>query len=87
MPASARILDIQSELGELAKEYLKQTKYGSCEFFATEDFKLEFGDVLYSVLSLAEEAKIDAKKCLNLAIDKYKARLKQDNGIGSNHGE
>lgn len=87
MPIGARLLDIQSELGELSKEYLKPTKYGTCDFVVTDDFKLEFGDVLYSLLSLAEEAKIDAKECLNLVIEKYKSRLNKNGGLGSNNGE
>ena len=40
MPAYARILDVQSELGELAKEYLKNSKYGTSEFQISEDFEL-----------------------------------------------
>ena len=32
MPVYARILDIQSELGELAKEYLKHSRYGTVDF-------------------------------------------------------
>lgn len=87
MSVGARLLDIQSELGELSKEYLKPTKYGTCDFTVTDDFKLEFGDVLYSLFSLAEEAKIDAKECLNLVIEKYKSRLNKNGGLGSNNGE
>lgn len=87
MPISARLLDIQSETGELVKEYLKSTKYGTCDFSLTEDFKLEFGDVFYSILCLAEEIKIDAKECLNMAIEKYKTRLSNSGGIGSENGE
>ncbi|MBQ7797794.1 MAG: hypothetical protein IJ371_01575 [Clostridia bacterium] len=29
MPTFARILNIQSEMGELSKEYLKNSKYGT----------------------------------------------------------
>lgn len=87
MAVGTRLLDIQSELGELSKEYLKSTKYGTCDFTATNDFKLEFGDVLYSLLSLAEETKVDAKECLNLVIEKYKSRLSKNGGLGSNNGK
>ena len=83
MPVSARLLDIQSELGELAKEYLKPTKYGTADFEVSEDFKLEFGDVIYSLLSLAEETEIDAKECLEKVLNKYRARLAKNNKLGS----
>ena len=59
MPVSARLLDISSELGELNKEFLKATKYGTQNFEVTEDFILEYGDVLYALLSLANETNID----------------------------
>lgn len=32
MPTFARILNIQSEMGELAKSYLKNSKYGTKDF-------------------------------------------------------
>ncbi len=83
MPVSARLLDIESELGELAKEYLKSSKYGTKNFEASPDFKLEFGDVLYSLLSLANEVGIDAKICLDSAIDKYQKRIETSHSMGS----
>ena len=39
MPVYARLLDIESEIGELAKEYLKNSKYGTKDFEMTDDFK------------------------------------------------
>lgn len=83
MPISARLLDIESELGELAKEYLKPTSYGTKEFIVTEDYKLEFGDVLYSLLSLANESNIDARECLEKVIEKYRKRLQNKNTMDS----
>ncbi|MBQ9792946.1 MAG: MazG-like family protein [Clostridia bacterium] len=83
MPIEARLLDIQSELGELSKEYLKSTKYGTENFALSNDFKLEFGDVIYSLLSLANEANINAEECLNLVIEKYKNRLIKNNDLGN----
>ena len=71
MPESARILDIQSELGELAKEVLKSSKYGTKDFECTEDFKMEYGDVLYSLLSLACEMGIDSEECLSMVLKKF----------------
>ena len=75
MPVTARMLDIESEVGELSKEVLKSTSYGTKDFVVTEDFKLELGDVLYSVLSMAEEVGVDSNNCLDMVIKKYRARI------------
>ena len=83
MPESARLLDIQSELGELAKEVLKNTKYGTMDFVVTEDFEMEFGDVLYALLSFANETNIDAKECLEKVLKKYADRIDKNNSMGS----
>lgn len=83
MPESARVLDIQSELGELAKEVLKSSKYGTQEFCVSENFEMEFGDVLYSILSLAEEVGVDAECCLKKALKKYQDRIDAKNSMGS----
>lgn len=77
MPAYARLLDIESEIGELAKEYLKGSKYGTEDFKLHDDFIMEFGDVMYSMLSLAEELNINAEDALNKVIEKYKNRIKK----------
>lgn len=83
MPCSARLLDIVSELGEVSKEYLKATKYGTQPMELTEDFILEFGDVLYSLLSLANEMNIDANDALDKVITKYQNRLNKNGSLGS----
>ena len=83
MPESARLLDVQSELGELSKEILKNSKYGTEEFVVTEDFEMEFGDVLYALLSLANETGIDAKSCLEKVLKKYADRIDAKNNMGS----
>ena len=85
MPTHARLLDIQSELGELSKEYLKSTKYGTQDFNLTASFELEFGDVLYSLLSLATELNIDSEKCLDFVIKKYQDRLNTKKDMGSSN--
>ena len=83
MPVYARILNIDSELGELEKEYLKNSKYGTADFVLTEDFKMEYGDCLYALLSLACEQNLDAEECFNLAINKYKNRIEKNNNMAS----
>lgn len=83
MSVYARILDIESEMGELSKEYLKNSKYGLEDFALTEEFKEEFGDVLYAVMSLANEVKIDAEECLDIALNKLKCRMDKSKTFGS----
>lgn len=83
MPASARILDIQSELGELSKEYLKSTNYGTKEFVLTEDFELEYADVLYSIISLGQEMGIDIEKSVDKVLAKYQKRIDEKKNMGS----
>ena len=78
-----RLLDIQSELGELSKEVLKSTNYGEKDFEMTAAFKEEFGDVLYAVLSLANEQGINAEESLDIVIRKMKERQARKNHIGS----
>lgn len=83
MATPERILDIISELGELSKEYLKATSYGIKEFKLSDDFALEFGDTLYSMLSLANELEIDCENILDKVLDKYLDRIKSKGSLGS----
>ena len=83
LPVHARLLDVSSELGELAKEYLKATDYGSTGFTITKEFEEEFGDVLYSILSLANELNINANKALDIVLNKYQARIDKKKSMGS----
>ena len=83
MPAHARILDIASEMGELAKEYLKSSNYGTKGFEVTEDFKEEFGDVVYSMLSLAVELSISSEECLDKVLEKLTKRIEKSKTMGS----
>ena len=83
MPEQSRVLDIQSELGELSKEILKASNYGTKQFVVNEDFEMEFGDVLYSLLSLAVETGVDAETCLKKVLDKYQKRIDEKKSMGS----
>jgi NTP pyrophosphatase (non-canonical NTP hydrolase) len=83
MSVQARVLDIQSEVGELAKEVLKSTGYGTKDFVVSQNYQMEFGDVLYALLSLALETGIDAEQCLQMALDKMQTRLQTNNNLGS----
>lgn len=80
-----RILDIQSELGELSKEILKSTDYGKKEFQVTENFILEFGDTLYSLFSLANETGVNSKEALDMVLEKYENRFSKKGNFGSSN--
>ena len=83
MPVYARMLDVESEMGELAKEYLKATNYGANSFELTSNFKEEFGGVLYALISLDCELKIDCEESLELVLSKMSDRMKKNNAFGS----
>ena len=71
MPTWARVADIQSELGELNKEVLKASNYGTKEFELNEEFVMEFGDCLYSLMSLANEL-LWPKNCFDFLLILWK---------------
>ena len=83
MPITARIADVSSEFGELSKEVLKCTNYGTREFITTDAFVMEFGDVMYSLLSLAQETGINAEIALDIALEKYQGRIEKKGTMGS----
>lgn len=81
-PPAFAALDLCSEAGEVAKAVLSATAYGrdaSGEAFARgqSDLAGEIGDVLFSLLALANSLEIDAEAALDAALAKYAARLQQ----------
>lgn len=78
-----RLLDLQSEVGELAKELLTAQDYGDGEFAVTDDVVDEFGDVYYCLLALADELDIDAEAALAASVEKYENRLAETGDAGS----
>ncbi len=76
MDLEHRLLDLSSEVGELAKEVSKLSSYGRKERVAiTDSLKEELGDSFYSLVSLANELTLDLEDCLNSVLEKYKLRL------------
>ena len=75
MDPISRMLDISSEVGELSKEILKSTKYGEKEFIMTDAFEEEYGDVLYSLLSMGLENNIDIEDIMKKTIKKMNSRF------------
>ncbi|WP_254543392.1 MazG-like family protein [Halomarina pelagica] len=81
-PTAYRLLDLCSELGELAKEVNTSTGYGANpEAVAIADDEL--GDALFALLALAEEVDLDAGAALDAALSKYEARLAEGETPGS----
>lgn len=81
---NARLLDVVSEIGELAKEFLKVTSYGQTDnIVSNEAIVLEFGDVFFSLLALGDSLDIDAQHALDLALAKYAMRINNKNSPAS----
>jgi len=81
-PPAYRLLDVVSELGELAKDVNTSTGYGTDpdELALSED---EVGDALFALLALAESVDVDADDALETALAKYETRLAETGDAGS----
>ena len=71
----SRLLDLVSEVGELAKDALAGTVYGAQQFTPGEAWFDEIGDVCFSLLCLADITGVDLDDALVSALDKYRSRL------------
>lgn len=81
-PPAYRLLDLASEVGELAKDANASTEYGS----SPADLEIEsdeIGDALFALLALADSLEIDASEALEEAIEKYEKRLADGDSPGS----
>ncbi len=77
-----RVVDLQSEVGEIAAEVTTSTGYGS----NPEDADIaadEIGDALFALLAVAESADVDASHALETAISKYERRIEETGDAGS----
>lgn len=70
-----RLLDLCSEVGELCKEVLKGNQYGKSELCLGKNFENELGDVLFSLICIANAANIDLAFVLEKTLEKYAARI------------
>lgn len=86
-PISARVLDVVSEVGELAKEVLEGSAYGSKAPVLGASWEGELGDLAFSVLSLANLTDVDLDVALADTLDKYRRRMASTGtpGSGSDH--
>jgi NTP pyrophosphatase (non-canonical NTP hydrolase) len=77
-----RILDLASEIGEIAKDAANSTNYGA----SPEDLDVksdELGDALFALLAVAESLDVDAGAALDEALEKYRARIEETGDPGS----
>ena len=75
-PPAFRLLDLVSEVGELAKAAAETTAYGDRPG-AIEVPEDELGDALFSLLALADGLDLDAGEALAAALSKYERRLEE----------
>lgn len=71
----SRTLDIMSELGEVSKEILKSNDYGKQSAVKSDELTQEMGDLLFSLVCLANQFDINLDEALKIVLEKYKKRL------------
>jgi len=76
-PIEHKVLDLVSEVGEVAKEILKMTNYGRKPLKFQKELAPEIGDVLYSLIVVANHFEIDLEEALEMVLEKYKKRLEK----------
>jgi len=72
-----------SEAGELAKEILKSTEYGKKPFRPTGAWNDELGDVIFSLICLANRTNVDLETAVIQALKKYQHRVESKGDVGS----
>jgi len=77
-----RVLDLESEVGEVAKEVTTSTEYGETPEAAAIAVD-EIGDALFALLALAERADVDAEAALDESLAKYESRIESSGDAGS----
>jgi NTP pyrophosphatase (non-canonical NTP hydrolase) len=82
-PAEIRVLDALSELGEVAKEIIRMSDYGRRPLTYREQLKSELGDLLFSVITVANSFDVDLEEALGMALGKYGKRLGKGGSAGS----
>ncbi len=78
-----RYTDLVSEVGELGKELIKGSDYGSKKYSNTSNLELEIGDCLFSLFALCEELGIKGEDALDQVINKYSKRFEEKGKISS----
>jgi len=81
--AEARVMDLVSEVGEVAKEVLKATRYGEQPFATSPAWSDELADVFFSLICLANATNVNLDQALDGALEKYRQRLAGRGDAGS----
>ncbi|MBU0952820.1 MAG: nucleotide pyrophosphohydrolase [Nanoarchaeota archaeon] len=71
------LLDAVSELGEVAKVLLEMTDYGRKPMAHSDEINVELGDLLYSLITVANAFDVDLEGALHLSLEKYEKRLQK----------
>jgi NTP pyrophosphatase (non-canonical NTP hydrolase) len=79
----SRMLDLASEVGELAKELLVSTGYGTEPFTRTEEWDDELGDVAFALFALAAVTGSSIDHVLSSAITKVNERIVRSGSASS----
>jgi NTP pyrophosphatase (non-canonical NTP hydrolase) len=61
----------------LVKEIFQMSNYGRDEFQFREEVKGELGDVLYSLITVANSLDVDLEEELEKVLEKYKKRMEK----------
>ena len=80
-----RLLDLLSELGEVAKEALKSNQYGKAHFSPTPNWEEELADAFFSLVCIANSSGVNLETALEHALQKYRSRIEQNGEAGSGH--
>jgi len=80
---AARLLDLAAEVGELAKEGLKGSDYGKQPFQQSEAWQDELGDVVFTLICLANSTDVDLEAALHGVLEKYRQRINAHGEAGS----
>ena len=81
-----RLLDLVSELGEVAKELLKATEYGHTNLQSDnlpDSWAEEMGDLLFSLICVANATGVNLECSLARVLSKYEKRLEFGKDAGS----
>ena len=78
-----RFIDLASEVGELGKEILKGNHYGKKDFCNTDNVESEIGDVLFSLICIANNMNISLENAMENVLKKYENRFQNNGNIGS----
>lgn len=81
-PPEFRLLDLVSEIGEVAKNTTESTAYGANPDRIDVESD-EIGDVLFALLALSDSLDIDAGEALDESLEKYAERMDESGAPSS----